>query len=133
MYEKIKEYSIVAFFILLFCTIIYGTGYVFGARGKQEQLEQSNREYQRELNGLELSISRLEDRNRDLVYKLADATKTAHRITDIIEQATERIRTITNSRERIELLLNTIEKTLRELKEEYGDITEINRERAIEE
>lgn len=130
MYEKIKEYSIVAFFILLFCTIIYGTGYVFGARGKQEQLEQSNREYQREL---ELSISRLEDRNRELVYKLADATKTAHRITDIIEQATERIRTITNSRERIELLLNTIEKTLRELKEEYGDITEINRERAIEE
>jgi DNA repair exonuclease SbcCD ATPase subunit len=133
MYEKIKEYSLLAFFVLLFSAIIYGAGYFFGARGKQEQLENENSRLIKELDELGLSFQRLEDRNRELVYRLGDATATAHRITDIIEKATERIRTITDSRERIELLLNTIERTLREIKEEYGNITEINRERAIEE
>jgi DNA repair exonuclease SbcCD ATPase subunit len=133
MYEKIKEYSLLAFFVLLFSAIIYGAGYFFGARGKQEQLENENSRLIKELDELGLSFQRLEDRNRELVYRLGDATATAHRITDTIEQAIERARTIADSRARIDVLLGAIENAIGELKTEFGDITEINRERAIEE
>lgn len=133
MYEKIKEYSLLAFFVLLFSAIIFGAGYFFGARGKQEQLENENSRLIKELEELGLSFQRLEDRNRELVYQLSDATATAHRITDTVEQAIKRARVIEDGRARIDVLLGAIENAIRELKNEFGDITEINRERAIEE
>ena len=133
MYEKIKEYSLLAFFVLLFCSIIFGSGYFFGARGKQGKLENENSRLIKELDELGFSFQRLEERNRELVYRLGDVTSTTHRITDTVEQAIERARTIADSRARIDILLGAVENAIGELKGEFGDITEINREREEEE
>ena len=133
MYDKIKEISLLIFFVLLFCSIIFGSGYFFGARAKQGNLENENGRLTRELDELGLSFQKLEARNRELVNRLGDVTSTTHRITDIVEQAIERARAITDSRARIELLLGAVENAIGELKGEFGDITEINREREEEE
>lgn len=112
MYEKIKEYSIVAFFILLFCTIIYGTGYVFGARGKQEQLEQSNREYQRELaEARELA----EHRGAELAEFVGDAERRASSIRDGLGKSLELSIRAADRSKRIAILVEAIDRALDEL------------------